>query len=120
MRLKRRIARARMDVAAEVARLRLRDEMWLRLVNAISAVAGEIRALEREIARQEEKLGAKPEDGSQVKRRLRAARRRLRQIERETNQPAAAIKRSHRAALAGAADAAEARGRMAEANLRLV
>ena len=120
LRLKRRIARARLEVAAEVARLRLRDETWRRLVNAISAVAGEIRALEREIARQEEKLGAKPEAGNEVKRRLRAARRRLRQIERETNQPAAAIKRSHRAALAGEALAAEARGEMAEANLRLV
>ena len=120
LRLKRRIARARMEVAAEVARLRLRDETWRRLVNAISAVAGEIRALEREIARQEEKLGAKPEAGNEVKRRLRAARRRLRQIERETDQPAVAIMRSHRAALAGEALAAEARGEMAVANLRLV
>ena len=120
LRLKHRIARARLELAAEVARLRLRDETWRRLVNAISAVAGEIRALEREIARQEEKLGAKPEAGNEVKRRLRAARRRLQQIERETDQPAAAIKRSHRAALAGEALAAEARGEMAEANLRLV
>ena len=120
LRLKRRIARARMEVAAEVARLRLRDQMWRRMLNAISVVAGEIRALEREIARQEEKLGAKQDDGSEVKRRLRAARRRLRQIEREADQPAAAIKRSHRAALYGEALAAEARGEMAEANLRLV
>src|SRR5262249_9935703 len=106
MRLKRRIARARMEVAAEVARLRLCDETWRRLVDAISAVAGEIRALEREIARQEERLGAKPEDGSEVKRRLRAAKRRLRQIERETNQPAAAIKRWHQAVLVDEALAA--------------
>jgi RNA polymerase primary sigma factor len=120
LRLKRQMARARLELAAEVARLRLRDETWRRLVNAISAVAGEIRTLEREIARQEEKLGAKPEEGSEVKRRLRTARRRLRQIERETDQPAAAIKRSHRAALAGEALAAEARREMAEANLRLV
>ena len=120
LRLKRRIARARLELAAEVARLRLRDETWRRLVNAISAIAGAVRALEREIARQEELLGAKPEAGNEVKRRLRAARRRLRQIERETDQPAAAIKRSHRAALAGEALAAEARREMAEANLRLV
>ena len=120
LRLKRRIARARLDLAAEVSRLRLRDETWRRLVNAISAVVGEVRALERELARQEEKLGAKPEAVNEVKRRLRAARKRLRQVEREANQPAAAIKRSHRAALAGEAFAAEARGAMAEANLRLV
>jgi RNA polymerase primary sigma factor len=120
LRLKRRIARARMEVDAEVSRLRLRDETWRRLVKAIGAVAGEVRALEREIARREEKLGAKPEAVNEVKQRLRAARKRLRQIERESNQPAAAIKRSHRAALAGEALAAEARGEMAEANLRLV
>jgi len=120
LRLKRRIARARLEVAAEVAGLRLRDETWRRLVNAIGEVAGEIRALEREIARQEEKLGSKPEGGNEVKRRLRAASKRLWQIERETNQPAAAIKRSHRAAIAGEALAAEARREMAEANLRLV
>jgi RNA polymerase primary sigma factor len=120
LRLKRRIARARREVAAEVSRLRLRGETWRRLVNAIGAVAGEVRALEREIARQEEKLGAKPEAVNEVKQRLRAARRRLRQIEREANQPAALIRRSYRAALAGEAFAAEARGEMAQANLRLV
>jgi RNA polymerase primary sigma factor len=120
LRLKRRIARARMEVAAEVSRLQLRDETWRRLVNAISAVAGEVRALEREIARQQEKLGAKPEAVNEVKQHLRAARRRLRQIESDTDQPAAVIRRSHRAALAGFAFAAEARGKMAEANLRLV
>jgi RNA polymerase primary sigma factor len=120
LRLKRRIARARLEVAAEVSRLRLRDETWRRLVNAISAVAGEVRALDREIARQEEKLGAKPEAVNEVKQRLRAARRRLRQIESDNDQPAAAIKHSHRTALAGEAFAAQARGEMAEANLRLV
>jgi RNA polymerase primary sigma factor len=120
LRLKRRIARARMELAAEVSRLCLRDEVWRRLVNAISAVAGEVRALEREIARQEETLGAKPEAVNEVKRRLRAARTSLRQIELETNQPAAVISRSHRAALAGLAFAAAARGEMASANLRLV
>jgi len=120
LRLKRRIARARLDVAAEVSRLRLRDETWRRLVDAISAVAGEVRALDREIARQQEKFGAKPEAVNEVKQRLRAARRRLRQIESDNDQPAAAIKRSHRAALAGEAFSAQARGEMAEANLRLV
>src|SRR4029453_3715937 len=49
LRLKRRIARARLEIAAEVSRLRLRDETWRRLVDAISAVAGEVRALDREI-----------------------------------------------------------------------
>ncbi|HEU0184763.1 MAG TPA: sigma-70 family RNA polymerase sigma factor [Blastocatellia bacterium] len=124
LRLKRRIARARMEIAAEVSGLRLRDETWGRLAHAIGLVAGEVRVLEREIARQEEKLGAKPEAAAEavneVKKRLRSARARLRQIEREAGQPAAAINRSHRAALAGSALAASAKNEMAEANLRLV
>jgi RNA polymerase primary sigma factor len=123
LRLKRRIARARMDVAAEVSRLRLRDETWRRLVNTIGAVADEIRVLEREIARQEEKqekFGAKPEAVSAVWPRLRAARTRLRQIEHETDQPVAVIKRSHREALTGEAFASAAKSEMAESNLRLV
>ncbi|MGH9936807.1 MAG: sigma-70 family RNA polymerase sigma factor [Blastocatellia bacterium] len=123
LRLRRRIARTRSEIASEIVRLNLRDDVWRRLVNAIGAVAGEIRVLEREVAGQEEKLGArrlKPEAENETRRRLRAAKRRLRQIERETGQPAAAIKRSHRAILAGDALAAEARREMTEANLRLV
>jgi RNA polymerase primary sigma factor len=124
LRLKRRIARARMEIAAEISDLRLRDETWRRLAQAIGIVAEEVRVLEREIARQEEKLHAKPEAApeavNEVKKRLRAARTRLRQIERETDQPVAAINRSHRAALAGFGLAASAKNEMAEANLRLV
>ncbi|MGH9768772.1 MAG: sigma-70 family RNA polymerase sigma factor [Blastocatellia bacterium] len=123
LRLKRRVARTRLEIAAAIAQLQLLDDVWRRLVNAIGVVAGEIRDLEREIARQGERLGAKrlkPEAENEVKRRLSAARRRLRQIERETNQPAHAIKRSHRAIRAGEALAAEARREMTEANLRLV
>ncbi|MBO0861967.1 MAG: sigma-70 family RNA polymerase sigma factor [Chloracidobacterium sp.] len=118
--LKRRIARIRLDIAAEVSQLRLRADTWRRLANAIGAVADEIRSLEREIARQEEKLNTRTDAPPVVKERLRAARVRLQQIERETSQSTVSIRRSHRAALAGEASAAEARGEMAEANLRLV
>ncbi len=97
LRLKRRLARTRVEVAREIAQLHLHDDVWRRLMNAISVIAGEIGALERE-----------------------GARRRLRQIEQETYHPVAAIKRSHRAILSGEASAAEARRQMTEANLRLV
>lgn len=123
LRVKRRVARTRLETAAEIARLRLRENVWRRLINAISAIVGEIRALEREVAQQEEKLsrkGFRQEVEKESGRRLRNARRRLRQIERETNQPVAAIKRSHRSILAGEANAAEARRELTEANLRLV
>ncbi|MGH9840695.1 MAG: sigma-70 family RNA polymerase sigma factor [Blastocatellia bacterium] len=97
LRLKRRIARARLEIAREIAQLHLQEDAWRRLINAISAVTAEISAFERE-----------------------GASRRLRQIEREKGLPVAAIKRSHRAILAGEASAAEARRQMTEANLRLV
>jgi len=123
LRLRRHIARTRSEIAAEIIQLHLRDDIWRRLGDAISAVAGEIRVLEREVARQEEKLRTKrlkPEAENEIKQRLRAAKRRLRQIESEANQPAQSIKRSHRAVLTGAALADGARREMTEANLRLV
>jgi RNA polymerase primary sigma factor len=123
LRLRRRVARARLEVAAEIARLHLHDETWRRLAGVIGEVAAEIRALEREVGRQQERLaakGLKPEAEAEAKRRLRVARRGLREIEREAHQPAAAIKRARRATLAGEALAGEARRALTEANLRLV
>jgi RNA polymerase primary sigma factor len=121
--LKRRVARTRLEIAHEIARLHLREDVWRRLIEAISAVAGEIRALEREIARierTEKGSSAKPEIENDDRQRLRRARRRLREIERETNHPAAAIKRSHRSIREGEESAAGARRELTEANLRLV
>lgn len=123
LRLKRRVARARLDIANEVSKLRLRDEIWRRLMTAIGSVAEELRVLEREITRQEEKLEKrrpKPEAAKEIKQTLITSRRRLRRIERDAIQPAAEIKRSHRAVKVGDAISSEARSRMVEANLRLV
>jgi RNA polymerase primary sigma factor len=123
LRLKRRVARTRLDIADEIARLHLREDIWRRLIDAIGAVAGEVRALDREIAqieRREERLGAERKIADESRQRLRGARRRLQQIERDTNHPVAAIKRSQRAILEGEASAADARRELTEANLRLV
>jgi RNA polymerase primary sigma factor len=123
LRLKRRVARARLDVAREIARLNLRDEIWRRLARAVGEVASEVRALEREVGKEQERLGAKrlkPEAEAETKRRLNAARRKLREIERDWRQPAAAIKRARRLTIEGDALAAEARHELTEANLRLV
>jgi RNA polymerase primary sigma factor len=123
LRLERRVARTRLEIAHEIARLHLRENVWRRLIDAIGAVAGEIRALEREIAkieRKEERLGAKRRLEDESRQRLRHAKGRLRQIERETSHPAVAIKRSHQAILEGEASAADARRELTEANLRLV
>src|SRR5262249_57768909 len=90
---------------------------------AIGDVAAEIRALEREVGRQQERLAAKtlkPEVEVEAKRCLRVARRSLREIEREAHQPTAAIKRARRNIIAGQALADQARRALTEANLRLV
>jgi RNA polymerase primary sigma factor len=123
LRLRRRVARARLEIATEVAGLHLRDETWRRLAAAIGEAAAEIRVLEREIGKQQDRLGVKglkPEAEAEIKLRLRRARRRLREIERETHQSAASVKRARRATVVGEALADEARRSLTEANLRLV
>jgi RNA polymerase primary sigma factor len=123
LRLKRRVARARLDVAEEIARLNLRGEIWRRLAGAVGEVAAEVRVLEREISRQQERLGVKqlkPEVEAETKRRLSATRRKLREIERDWHQSAAAIKRARRMTIEGESLANEARRELTEANLRLV
>jgi RNA polymerase primary sigma factor len=121
LRLKRQVARTRLEISEEIARLHLRKEIWRRLIDAISAVAEEIRAIEREIKQIERKKERirRGIDG-EYRQQLIHARRRLREIEREHNYPITAIKRSHRAILDGEASTAEARRELTEANLRLV
>ena len=123
LRLKRRVARVRLEIAREIGQLHLHDHGWRRMSAAISTVVGEVRTLERQIAKHTARLSEqrlRPEAEKESKQHLRMAKRQLRQIERERNAPLLAIKRSHRAILAGEARAAEARRALTEANLRLV
>jgi RNA polymerase primary sigma factor len=122
-RLKRKLARTRLDVAQEIAALSLKEPARKRLTEAISAIQKEVRGLELRIDEYTEKLNGKrlkDHDKKEFARRLRESRRRLREIEAEHHVSALEIKRSQRMIAIGEAQAAQAKHELTEANLRLV
>jgi RNA polymerase primary sigma factor len=124
LRLKRKVARMRLEIAQEVKQLNLTEKARQRLIDSIRRIAREVRISEREIENYTERLNGKkklrPEEERDYKRRISNARRRLQQIEAEHNVAPVEIKRSLQAVVTGEADTAQAKRELTEANLRLV
>lgn len=123
IRLRGKLARTRLEIAAEIGNLHLKETMRQRLIAAIAAVSQEIRTTERQIEAYTKKLGAKrlkEEDAKQFRKQIAAAKRRLKEIEAEHQVSTLEIKRSHQMIVAGEAQAAQAKHELTEANLRLV
>jgi len=122
-RLKRKLARTRLEMAREIVRLGLKEAARQRLVEAVNRVQKETRSLELQIQNYTEKLSGKrikEQEKKDLTRHIRDARRRLREIEAEHHVSPAEIKRSHRMIAIGEAQAAQAKHELTEANLRLV
>jgi RNA polymerase primary sigma factor len=123
LRLKRKVARMRLEIAQEMKQLNLTEYARQRLINAIRKVAKEIRIAENEIASYTEKLNKKrlrPDEEKTYKRHISNARRRLQQIEAEHNVSPVEIKRSLQSVVTGELETAQAKRELIEANLRLV
>jgi len=123
LRCKRKLARTRLEIVQEMSGLHLKEATRQRLIEAISAVHKEVRALEREIESNTEKLGKKrikAEEKKEYKRHITSAKRRLKEIEAEHYVSPLEIKRSYQMIVAGEAQAAQAKHELTEANLRLV
>jgi RNA polymerase primary sigma factor len=123
LRLRRKLAGTRLEIAKEIRGLRLKEEVRLRLINAIEAVHKEVRLHEREIQRCSERASAprvKAAEVEQLKRQITAAKRRLKEIETLHHFSAVEIRRSWQMISAGEAQSAQARHELTEANLRLV
>ena len=123
MRLRRRVARLRLEIAQEIGRLNLTERARQRLINAIRAVQKQVREGEREIETYGEKLGKKRiklTDQKEFKRRVLVARKRLQQIEVDHNVGPIEIKRSLQAIVVGEQQTGQAKRELVEANLRLV
>ena len=123
LRLRRKLAGTRLEIAKEIRGLRLKEEIRQRLINAIEAVHKEVRVHEREIERCSERAHApriKAHDAEQLKKQIAAAKRRLKEIEAQNHFSAVEIKRSWQMISAGEAQAAQAKHELTEANLRLV
>jgi RNA polymerase primary sigma factor len=123
LRLKRKVARTRLEIAQEIGRLNLTERARQRLINSIRAVHKEIRAAEREIDNFTEKLGKrrlKAEEEKEYKRRISAAKKQLPQIEARFNISPVEIKRSYQSIITGEHQTGQAKRELVEANLRLV
>src|ERR671938_328109 len=73
LRLRRKVARTRLEIAQEIGRLNLTERARQRLINAIRSVQKEVRQAEREVETFAEKLNKKkikPEDEREYKRRI--------------------------------------------------
>jgi RNA polymerase primary sigma factor len=122
-RLKRKLARTRLEVGREVAGLDLKEPARQRLVEAVGAVQKETRALELQVQKWTERLGGKhikDQEKKELTKNIREARHRLRAIEAEHHVSPMEIKRSQRMIVIGEAQAAQAKHELTEANLRLV
>jgi RNA polymerase primary sigma factor len=122
-RLRRKVARTRLEIVGEIAGLHLKEAIRQRLINAIATLHRETRTLEREIESNTSKLGKKrikAEEAKDLKRQISAAKRRLKEIEAEHHVSPLEIKRSHQMIVTGEAQAAQAKHELTEANLRLV
>ncbi len=123
MRLRRKVARLRLEIAQEIGRLSMTERARQRLINAIRAVQKEVRDSERETANYTEKLTKKrikPDDQKEFKRRISAAKKRLAQIEVDHHVGPVEIKRSLQSIVIGEQQTGQAKRELVEANLRLV
>ncbi len=123
LRLKRKVARTRLEIANEIKLLNMTERARQRLINAIRSVALDVRSAERDIERYTEKLGRKrlkPEDEREYKRQIASAKKRLQLIEQETNISPVEIKRALQSIVVGEHETAQAKRELIEANLRLV
>ena len=123
MKLGRKLARTRLEMAQEIANLHLKESTRQRLIEAVSIVHKEIRVLEREIDTHTQKLARKRIKADETKElnaifppRSGASRR----SKPEHFTSPLEIKRSYQMIVAGETQTASAKHELTEANLRLV
>ncbi|HVF48981.1 MAG TPA: RNA polymerase sigma factor RpoD [Pyrinomonadaceae bacterium] len=123
LRLKRKVARVRLEIAHEMKQLNLTERARQRLIGSIHKIHREVRHAERDINNYTEKLNRKrlkPEEERDYKKHITSARRRLQQVEAEHNISPVEIKRSFQSIFVGEHETAQAKRELIEANLRLV
>ncbi|HEX8161113.1 MAG TPA: RNA polymerase sigma factor RpoD [Pyrinomonadaceae bacterium] len=123
LRLKRKVARSRLEIAHEIKGLNLTEGARQRLIASIRTVAQDVRSAERDIEKYTEKLTRKrlkAEDEREYKRQIASAKKRLQMIEQETFISPVDIKRAFQSIALGEFETGQAKRELIEANLRLV
>jgi len=122
-RLRRLVARMRLEIAQEIGRLNLTERARQRLINSIRAVHKFVREAERDIDSCNEKINRKrlnPDDTREFKRRILLAKKRLAEIEHDNHVGPSEIKRALQSIVIGEQQTGQAKRELVEANLRLV
>src|SRR2546429_6867635 len=122
-RLRRKVARLRIEIADEIGRLNMTERSRQRLINAIRAVQKEVRSAERELSTYTERLTRKrlkADDQKLYKKHVSTAKKRLQMVEQEHHISPVEVKRSLQAIVTGEHHTGQAKRELVEANLRLV
>ena len=123
LRLRRKVARLRIEIAEEIGRLNLTERSRQRLINAIRNVQKEVRSAERELSTYTERLTKKrlkADDQKLYKKHVSTAKKRLQLVEQEHHISPVEVKRSLQAIVTGEHQTGQAKRELVEANLRLV
>ena len=123
LRLRRKVARLRIEIADEIGRLNMTERSRQRLINAIRNVQKEVRSAEREVDTYSDRLTKKrlkADDVKAYKKHVSNGKKRLQTVEQEHHLPPIEIKRSLQAIVTGEHQTGQAKRELVEANLRLV
>ena len=123
LRLRGKVARLRIEISDEIARLNLTERSRQRLINAIRNVQKEVRSAEREQSTYSERLTKKrlkADDIKLYKKHVSTARKRLAMVEEEHHITPVEVKRCLQAIVTGELATGQAKRELVEANLRLV
>jgi len=120
--LKRKTARARLEIAQEIKNLNLTENARQILIAAIRKVDAEIRKQEEAIRKLEKKVERKtnPAEKRPLRAKIREARTVIEELEERYHLPAVEIKRSFQTITVGERQTNQAKRELVEANLRLV
>ena len=123
LRLRRKVARLRIEIADEIGRLNMTERSRQRLINSIRNVQKEVRSAEREVDNYSDRLTRKrlkADDIKAYKKHVSNGKKRLQVVEAEHHISPVEIKRSLQAIVAGEHQTGQAKRELVEANLRLV
>jgi RNA polymerase primary sigma factor len=123
LRLRRKVARLRIEIADEIGRLNMTERSRQRLINSIRNVQKEVRSAEREVDTYSDRLTKKrlkADDIKAYKKHVSNGKKRLQVVEEEHHISPIEIKRSLQSIVTGEHHTGQAKRELVEANLRLV
>ena len=123
LRLRRKVARLRIEIADEIGRLNMTERSRQRLINAIRNVQKEVRSAEREVDTYTDRLTKKrlkADDMKAYKKHVSNGKKRLQAVEQDHHISPVEVKRSLQSIVTGEHQTGQAKRELVEANLRLV